>query len=814
MVRVYKRKTDRGSYGATNLADALQAINNGLSINRASKDFGVPQRTLRRHRDKEVAHPGVQSFGRCKSFLPSDIELNLKEHVINMQRRFYGLRMEDLRHLAFDLCEKAKISHPFNKETKLAGKDWVRNFIARHNLTVRQPVSTSIARFSGFNRSQVQRFFDIYKDSLACKSYSPAKIWNMDETGLSTVQKPGRILAAKGARQVGKATSDERGTLVTLVCACSAAGVFLPPMFIFPRKRMVESLMNGAPPQSVGYASQSGWTDAQLFIKWIAHFADFTNASPDNPQLILLDGHHSHKTLEAIEFCRDKGIELISFPPHCTHKLQPLDRTYFKALKASFNAEADNWMVSNQGQRITVHNMAALSGKAFLRTALPEKAVNGFKTCGLEPFDPNVFTEADFEGVLEMDEPRDVDLLTTTDGTPAGNGGAPYVREATLQNATEVHQAQNEPTPSCIPPRVDSSDQPTCSTTMEQPASHIPSSTAAECMSEMRVIKTSGDGRCFFRSLVTGLDVNLQSAERDEHGKLTSVVMKVNEKSQADGLRARAISYMCSHFSDYADLDEHTLNADLPPWIHFSTVEERIAAMAEPQSLPGELEICATSKVINKQIIVINSNNVVIQRYGQGDNSPLIVQFTSIGEDVGHFDCVIKNTAPTETSSTTSNPNDSIMDIINSLSPIPNMHPKRKSGGRKREVAEVLTSSPYKAKLMERQAKKKATEEKKKATEEKKKVAETNKKEAESRKKPKAGNSKTRKGKRRRQESDESSDENEEWPCLVCGELFCNSRSRETWIQCQMCLLWAHEQCTPGLPYFICPNCESETESE
>ncbi|KAL8603669.1 hypothetical protein ACOMHN_017166 [Nucella lapillus] len=73
MVHVYKRKTDRGSYGAKCLADALQAINNGLFINRASKDFGVPQRTLKRHRDKKVAHPGVHICGRCKSFLPPDI---------------------------------------------------------------------------------------------------------------------------------------------------------------------------------------------------------------------------------------------------------------------------------------------------------------------------------------------------------------------------------------------------------------------------------------------------------------------------------------------------------------------------------------------------------------------------------------------------------------------------------------------------------------------------------------------------------------------------------------------------------------------
>ena len=78
-------------------------------------------------------------------------------------------------------------------------------------------------------------------------------------------------------------------------------------------------------------------------------------------------------------------------------------------------------MVSNPGQRITVHNLAAIAGKAFRGTALPERAVNGFKTCGLEPFDPNVFTDTDFEGIMEMDEPREVNLLTSTDRMPVGD---------------------------------------------------------------------------------------------------------------------------------------------------------------------------------------------------------------------------------------------------------------------------------------------------------------------------------------------------------------------------------------------------------
>ena len=37
-------------------------------------------------------------------------------------------------------------------------------------------------------------------------------------------------------------TSAERDSLVTLVCACNAIGVFLSPMYIFPKKWIVALL--------------------------------------------------------------------------------------------------------------------------------------------------------------------------------------------------------------------------------------------------------------------------------------------------------------------------------------------------------------------------------------------------------------------------------------------------------------------------------------------------------------------------------------------------------------------------------------------
>ena len=238
--------------------------------------------------------------------------------------------------------------------------------------------------------------------------YTPSRIWNMDETGVSTVQKPGKIVATKGLRLIGKVTSGERGQTVTAICGMNAAGMYIPPMFIFPRKRMVDSLMNGSPPQSVGYCSANGWTDSSLFLQWLQHFQKCTNASIAAQQIIILDGHHSHKTLAAVEYARENGIHLITLPPHCTHKLQPLDRTFFKPLKSAYNAVADSWMTANPGRRISQYEIAGIFSKAYLQSATPDKAIKGFSCTGLWPINEDIFTDEDFASASVTDDPMPV----------------------------------------------------------------------------------------------------------------------------------------------------------------------------------------------------------------------------------------------------------------------------------------------------------------------------------------------------------------------------------------------------------------------
>ena len=56
----------------------------------------------------------------------------------------------------------------------------------------------------------------------------------MDETGVTTVRKPDRIIGRRGTKQIGAITLTERGTL-TVVGTISASGNSIPPHFIFFR---------------------------------------------------------------------------------------------------------------------------------------------------------------------------------------------------------------------------------------------------------------------------------------------------------------------------------------------------------------------------------------------------------------------------------------------------------------------------------------------------------------------------------------------------------------------------------------------------
>lgn len=105
----------------------------------------------------------------------------------------------------------------------------------------------------------------------------------MDETGFFTVpSKVGYVVARKGMRNVALLTAQERGTLVTMALAVSAAGISIPPFYLFPRKKMQKIFMEHAGEGAVRYASSSGWMCQEMFIKFMEHFIENVQPSESN----------------------------------------------------------------------------------------------------------------------------------------------------------------------------------------------------------------------------------------------------------------------------------------------------------------------------------------------------------------------------------------------------------------------------------------------------------------------------------------------------------------------------------------------------
>jgi hypothetical protein len=94
---------------------------------------------------------------------------------------------------------------------------------------------------------------------------------------------------------------------------------------VFPRVHFKEHMIKGAPPGTLGLASPSGWMNSSLFPKAIQHFVKHPHSSKENLSLLIFDNHESHLALPVLEIAKENGVTLLTIPPHCSNKMQPLD---------------------------------------------------------------------------------------------------------------------------------------------------------------------------------------------------------------------------------------------------------------------------------------------------------------------------------------------------------------------------------------------------------------------------------------------------------------------------------------------------------
>lgn len=218
----YKRKTNRVHATEEQMSMAIRNVIKGeLSIRRAAIKYDINKSTLfKRVKAAKANNPALctvqdrddsgqssqdedvvslktldrKKYKHRQVFTDTEEEL-LKEYLLKASKINYGLTYAQTRKLAFEFAEGLdKPIVEIWKHYNAAGLDWMKGFMNRHKkLSLRKPENTSMARATAFNRTNVEEFHENLKDVIERYKFRDARIYNIDETGITTVMNAPKV---------------------------------------------------------------------------------------------------------------------------------------------------------------------------------------------------------------------------------------------------------------------------------------------------------------------------------------------------------------------------------------------------------------------------------------------------------------------------------------------------------------------------------------------------------------------------------------------------------------------------------------------
>jgi len=138
--------------------------------------------------------------------------------------------------------------------------------------------------------------------------------------------------------------------------------------------------------------------------------------------MLLLDNHGSHMSIEGLDLCKKNGVTLLTFPPHCSHRLQPLDVAVYAPLKKYYSTACTSWMHRNPAIPMTIMNISECLSDAYFQAFTPKNVLSGFRATGIWPLNQSVFFDDDFaaSNVTDREFPpaqsSEVDTTLSTEG--------------------------------------------------------------------------------------------------------------------------------------------------------------------------------------------------------------------------------------------------------------------------------------------------------------------------------------------------------------------------------------------------------------
>jgi hypothetical protein len=106
-------------------------------------------------------------------------------------------------------------------------------------------------------------------------------------------------------------------------------------------------------------------------------------------RLLIMDGHGSHVNMKFLNWCAEHHIIVAVYPPHSTHRLQPLDVCMFSPLAIVFSQELDAFLHRSQGlSSLSIRDFFRLFWNAYNKSFTTDNIASGWSKTGIYRLDP------------------------------------------------------------------------------------------------------------------------------------------------------------------------------------------------------------------------------------------------------------------------------------------------------------------------------------------------------------------------------------------------------------------------------------------
>ena len=379
MPGTHPKKKRSEIYSEDLLQEVKTAIDNGMTIYRASVKFEIPYTTL-----KYKCKMGFKKLtGGQATILKPKEEAAIAKWIKEMEKRGFGRMQSQVCEAVKQVLDSAGRKVP-QFTNNLPGRTWWCGFLRRNpSLDIARPDPSKEAK--ACKDTAVYSWFDKFEKILTeHRIQSPDQIYTCNELGFPLEIDSSETVFAERIVKRDFHPAISYQTLITTLLCVSASGTSISPTVYFPGKSLNPEYCLDFPSDVYLGISDSGWMETYHFYDWVInHFLRRVPAV--RPVLLLVNGHVSHVDRKTTLKCKENGVLIHQLPQKMSHIRQPAEKEYFEIFKNEWKKASSKFSLDNPGSLVNERTFSRVFMKAFDRTARPEVIKSSFRCSGIWP---------------------------------------------------------------------------------------------------------------------------------------------------------------------------------------------------------------------------------------------------------------------------------------------------------------------------------------------------------------------------------------------------------------------------------------------